>query len=165
MKTRANPERRKKFRRIFAYILVSAAGLYAVFFLLSVIIVNGYDSVDYQSGGFGIVMDQVTVDMKSGDGHITCRSSNDEITLDTDITVSEKDLRELKLKMAFSLAPFWFPRYVDPMILDGNQWRFYFYSGDSQKYVYGSNAEPFGLSGIEKLFYELEYEAMQNLQE
>lgn len=156
--------KRSKKRRIFAYILVGAAAVYILLFLLSLIIVNGYDSVEYQSGGFGIIMDHVTIDLKNGSGHITCRNSSAEITLDTDITVSENDLQELKLKMAVSLAPFWFSEYVDPMILDGKQWNFYFYRGDSQKRVYGSNAEPFGFRGIESLLYELEYEAAQNLQ-
>ncbi|MDE7303869.1 MAG: hypothetical protein K2N60_11185 [Oscillospiraceae bacterium] len=157
-------ERRKKRRRIFAYILVSAASLYVVLFLLSLIIVNGYDSVKYRSGGW-MVTEITTIDLKNGSGHISYHSDISEgRDFETDITVSENDLRELKIKMAFALVPFWSSEYVNPMIMDGDMWGFHFYRGDSEKSVYGSNAYPFGYGMITRLLYELENEAAQNLQ-
>ncbi|MDE5858967.1 MAG: hypothetical protein K2H23_01025 [Oscillospiraceae bacterium] len=158
-------ERRKKRRRIFAYILVSAAVIYVVFFLLSLIIVNGYDSVKYRSGGW-MVTEIITIDLKNGSGHISYHSAISEgQDFETDITVSENNLRELKMKMAFALVPFWFPEYINPTIMDGDMWGFYFYRGDSEKSVDGSNAYPFGYSMITRTLYELENEAAQNLQE
>lgn len=132
MKTRAEVgERRKKRRRIFAYILVSAAVLYVVLFLLSLIIVNGYDSIEYRSGGW-IVTEIITIDLKNGSGHISYHSAiSGDQDFETDITVSENNLRELKIKMAFALVPFWFPEYVNPTIMDGDMWGFYFYRGDN----------------------------------
>lgn len=154
-------ERRKKRRRIFAYILASAAVLYIVFFLLSLIIVNGYDFLKYRSGGW-IVTEVTTIDLKSGSGHITSQSGAfEDRNFEADITVSEKDLRRLKMKMAVYLVPFWFPEYSNPAIMDGDMWEFCFYSGGKEKSVDGYNAYPLGYGSITRLLYELEDEAVR----
>lgn len=155
----------KKILRVFAYILVLAADAYILMFSFSLIIVNGYDAIGYRSSGFGRTVDSVTVDMKSGSGHIAYYPDMSfEAILDTDINVDWEMIRNLKLKMAFSLAPFWFSKYVNPYIMDGVQWKFYFYRGDSQdsvKSVYGSNAYPVGFGGIKKLLCDLKYQELQ----
>lgn len=158
----------KKLFRIFAYILVPAADIYMIMFSVSLIIVNDYDLIEYRSGGFGRVNDSITIDLQSGSGHITYSPGMSfDVILDTDIDVSLETLDKLKLRMAFSLAPFWSSEYVDPNIMDGTQWHFYFYRGDdrdSPKRVYGSNAYPIGFSGITRLLYDLSDQALQDSQ-
>lgn len=151
----------KKFLRVFEYILASAAVLYIVFFLISLIIVNGYDSLKYRSGGW-IVTEITTIDLKSGSWHITSQSEAFENrNFEADMTVSENDLRRLKMKMAVYLVPFWLPEYSNPMIMDGDMWGFSFYSGGSEKSVKGYNAYPIGYRSITRLLYGLEDEAVR----
>ncbi|MDE6600020.1 MAG: hypothetical protein K2K34_08100 [Oscillospiraceae bacterium] len=158
----------KKLFRVLAYILVLAADIYLLMFSVSLIIVNDYDLIEYRSGGFGRIINSVTIDLQSGSGHIKYRPfMSDEIILDTDIDVSLETLDKLKLRMAFSLAPFWSSEYVNPNIMDGTQWHFYFYRGDDQdspKRVYGSNAYPIGFSGIKSLLHDLRDQALQDSQ-
>lgn len=99
-------------------------------------------SLTYNDIGFGITLTEYIIDFESNMAERNYYDFSGMQTAHTSVILKSNQESELKLVLALSLFPLWRNSYINPRIMDGNQWRFIKNYNTKEYFTYGSNAYP-----------------------
>ena len=121
---------------------IAIIGSYFLAIIVSAIMMIQMTQIKYNTSRWMHIIREDIIDFKTNTAQRSYYDYNRELTKHEENTIGAEKKLEIKLVCVFSLFPIWHKNYIDPSIMDGEQYSIIRTYGNSESVVNGSNAYP-----------------------
>jgi len=130
----------KKYAKI---LVIAIAICYILAVIVSSMMIRQMTQITYNATAFGTTIREDIIDFKGNTAQRNYYDFYGEPTKQKENQISMAKEFKIKTICAVSLFPLWREYYLNPFIMDGDQYSIIRSYGDEQRIIYGSNAYPF----------------------